>query len=155
MKYCSSLTICLSKGLLAPVGSVIVGTKQFITRFKKNQKLLGGVFRKPGVVAGAALIALKKMRFQLWKDNEMARTLANKLNELGWLEVTNKIQTNIIYFKITDPKVDPSALSSFLKTNQVFCGLSRGINRFVIHHYIRQPEIEKIISLLTTFKQNV
>ena len=63
MKHCSSLTICLSKGLLAPVGSVIVGSKEFITRFKRNQKLLGGVFRKPGVVAGAALIALKKMRF--------------------------------------------------------------------------------------------
>ena len=59
------------------------------------------------------------------------------MSELGWLLITNKVETNIIYFKITDPKIDPSALSAFLKTNGVFCGLSRGVNRFVIHHYIR------------------
>ena len=68
-KNCSSITICLSKGLLAPLGSVIVGTKEFIERFKVNQKMLGGLMRKPGVYAGAALIALKKMRLELWKDN--------------------------------------------------------------------------------------
>lgn len=58
----------------------------------------------------------------------------------------------MIYFKIIDPKVDPSALGAFLETNAVFCNLSRGVNRFVIHHYIRETEIEKIIHLLTTFK---
>ena len=63
MKYCSSLNMCLSKGLLAPVGSVVIGSKEFIDRVKINRKMMGGVFRKPGVVAGAGLIALKKMRF--------------------------------------------------------------------------------------------
>ena len=63
MKYTTTLTICLSKGLLAPVGSIVVGkTKELMTKFKANRKMMGGVFRKPGVVAGPALISLQKMR---------------------------------------------------------------------------------------------
>jgi threonine aldolase len=66
------------------VGSVVVGDSDFIARVKINRKMMGGVMRKPGVVAGAGLIALKKMRFELWKDNEIARTLSQGLVGLGW-----------------------------------------------------------------------
>ena len=63
MKYADTMAICLSKGLLAPLGSVVLGkSKEVMTRFKANRKMMGGVLRKPGVVAGAALISLKKMR---------------------------------------------------------------------------------------------
>lgn len=63
MKYATSMSICLSKGLLAPIGSLIVGKKEFMDRFKPNRKMMGGIMRKPGVVIGAALISLKKIRF--------------------------------------------------------------------------------------------
>ena len=70
MKYTTTLTICLSKGLLTPIGSIVVGkSKKIMKKFKENRKMMGGVFRKPGVVAGAALIALRDMRLHLWKDN--------------------------------------------------------------------------------------
>jgi threonine aldolase len=62
-KNVSSLTFCLSKGLCAPVGSMVVGNKDFITRLKINRKMLGGVIRKPGVLAGPALLAMKTTRF--------------------------------------------------------------------------------------------
>jgi threonine aldolase len=65
--------------------------------------MLGGVLRKPGVVAGAGLIGLKKIRLELWKDNEIARAIANKMTELGWFEIVVKVETNIVFFKITDP----------------------------------------------------
>jgi threonine aldolase len=72
------------------VGSVVVGSEEFIARFKNNRKMMGGVMRKPGVVAGAGLIALEKMRHFVWKDNEIARSLSQKLINLGWIEVTIK-----------------------------------------------------------------
>ena len=149
MKYCHSLTICLSKGLLAPIGSIVLGSKEFMSRFKDNRKLLGGVLRKPGVVAGAALIGLKKMRFELWKDNEIARTLAQRLQDLGWIEIIRKVETNMIYFKIIDPSIEGEKLRDYLHINGVFTWINNGECRFVIHHNIREPEIEKIIGLLT------
>jgi len=63
LKECSSATFCLSKGLCAPVGSIIVGDSDFIARVKINRKIMGGHMRKAGVVANTGLIALKKMRF--------------------------------------------------------------------------------------------
>lgn len=57
-KELDSISICLSKGLCAPVGSIVAGSTGFIRRFKANRKMMGGVMRKPGIVAGPALIAL-------------------------------------------------------------------------------------------------
>lgn len=75
---------CLSKGLCAPVGSIVVGDMDFIARLKINSQIMGGSIRKAGVFAGAGLIGLKKMRFELWKDNEITRSLSQKLVNLGW-----------------------------------------------------------------------
>ena len=61
-KHCSSLMFCFSKGLCAPVGSMVVGSSEFITALKRNRKMMGGVLRKPGVVAGAALVAIRSGR---------------------------------------------------------------------------------------------
>ena len=78
---------CLSKGLCAPVGSMVAGSKQFIERFRYFRKMLGGNLRKPGILAGPGLIALDKMRHYVNKDNEMAQLLAKELNDLGWCKV--------------------------------------------------------------------
>lgn len=78
-KNVDSLTFCLSKGLCSPMGSMVVGDKDFIARLKVNRKMLGGVVRKPGVVAGAGLLAMKTIRLELGKDNEMARVLAKRM----------------------------------------------------------------------------
>lgn len=82
-KNVDSLTFCLSKGLCAPLGSLVVGDKKFIARLKANRKMLGGVIRKPGVVAGPALHAMKTMPQQLFKDNEMAKLLSEEMVKLG------------------------------------------------------------------------
>lgn len=63
------MNICLSKGLCAPVGSVVAGSKEFIEGFRKNRKLLGGGMRQAGVIAGPGLIAIRKMRHFVAKDN--------------------------------------------------------------------------------------
>lgn len=71
--------ICLSKGLCAPIGSMVAGSKEFIEMFRKNRKMLGGGMRQAGVIAGPGLIALNKMRHLVGKDNEMAKLFASKL----------------------------------------------------------------------------
>lgn len=66
---CDSVMFCLSKGLCAPIGSMVVGSQDFINRFNYNRKLLGGIFRKPGILAEIGMISLNKIRNQLAEDN--------------------------------------------------------------------------------------
>ncbi len=64
------------------------------------------------------------------------------------------METNIIFFKITDPEINVPELVQHLYTNGVFCGMKKGgVNRFVIHHYIREEQVEKLIDLLQNFKE--
>lgn len=69
MKRCSSLTFCLTKCLLAPIGSIVLGSKDFIKEFKINRKMMGGELRKPGLFAGTGLMALKEVRLEAGRDN--------------------------------------------------------------------------------------
>lgn len=64
---------CLSKGLCTPLGSMVVGSASFITKFNRNRKMLGGVLRKPGIVAKMGITALDTIRLQLGEDNKAAR----------------------------------------------------------------------------------
>lgn len=90
------------------MGSMVVGDKDFIAKLKINRKMLGGVVRKPGVLAGPGLLAMKTIRLQLGKDNAMARLLASKMTELGWIEIVVPVETNMIYYKFTDPTIKTS-----------------------------------------------
>jgi threonine aldolase len=152
MKYCDSLAFCLGKGMLAPMASMVVGSKAFMESFKENRKLMGGVLRKPGVIAGTGLIALKKMRFELGKDIEMAKLLAEKIKDLDWLKIVCRVETNMVYYEVTDESLDLAALQEFLFKHKVFCSVHSGMNRFTVHHYIREAEIDKLVELLKAFK---
>ena len=70
---------CLSKGLCAPIGSMVVGTREFIVKFNRNRKMLGGVLRKPGILAEMGIVALNTIRHQVFDDNEAARKLSKRL----------------------------------------------------------------------------
>lgn len=84
-KHVDSVMICLSKGLCAPVGSIVAGSAVFMERFRKNRKMLGGGMRQAGVIAGPGLIALRKMRLLVGEDNKMAKLLAQKLSTLPFI----------------------------------------------------------------------
>src|SRR5439155_13006079 len=95
---------CLSKGLAAPVGSLIVGTREFITRARRMRKLLGGGMRQVGVLAAAGLIALDRMVDRLAEDHQNARRLAEGLQGLPGLRVDlSRVQTNIVIFHVDRP----------------------------------------------------
>ena len=100
-KKFDSIQFCLSKGLGAPVGSVIVGSKAFIERCRSIRKMLGGGMRQAGVIAAAGLIALEKGPKRLHIDHENARFLAERLAEIPGIRINPaKVQTNIVIYDI-------------------------------------------------------
>jgi len=100
-QYADSVTFCLSKGLSAPVGSVICGEVDFIDRARRNRKLLGGGMRQAGVLAAAGIVALEKMIDRLADDHANARRLAEGLADTpGFIVDLERVQTNIVFFEL-------------------------------------------------------
>jgi threonine aldolase len=95
-KYADTIQICLSKGLSAPVGSVVVGTDELILRARKYRKMLGGGMRQAGIIAAPGIIALTRMVDRLKDDHDNARLLSEGLKQMG-IKVVNQVQTNMVY----------------------------------------------------------
>jgi threonine aldolase len=95
-KYADTIQICLSKGLSAPVGSMVVGTEELVKRARKYRKMLGGGMRQAGIIAAPGIIALTKMVDRLDEDHRNAKLLATGLQKLG-IKVLNDVQTNMVY----------------------------------------------------------
>jgi threonine aldolase len=144
-----SVSLCLSKGLGAPVGSLIVGTADFIREAKNWRKLLGGGMRQVGVLAAAGLIALEDSPRLLVEDHANARRLAESLAELPGIAVNlASVQTNIVIFDIAGTGLTTAQFSQALKERGV---LANGINaremRMVTHYDISRADIETTLSI--------
>lgn len=106
-----SVTFCLSKGLGAPVGSVVAGTRAFIDRARRARKMFGGGTRQAGILAAAGLIALESMVDRLREDHENARVLAEGLAALPGIQIElDLVQTNIVIFHVERKDVDAPGL---------------------------------------------
>jgi threonine aldolase len=95
-KYSDTVQICLSKGLAAPVGSLVVGSQDLIDKARKYRKMLGGGMRQAGIIAAPGLVALKTMVDRLADDHKNAKILADGLRDLG-ITIRNKVMTNMVY----------------------------------------------------------
>jgi threonine aldolase len=103
-RHVDSVTFCVSKGLGAPVGSVICGSTEFITRARRVRKMLGGGMRQAGIIAAAGVVALERMVDRLAEDHANARSLAEGTTRLPGLSVDlASVQTNIVIFGVTRP----------------------------------------------------
>jgi threonine aldolase len=100
-QYTDSVQACLSKGLAAPVGSVVVGSEEFIEEAKRNRRLLGGSMRQAGIIAAPGIVALTKMVDRLADDHENARTLADGLEALG-IGFRFPVKTNMLFIEYSD-----------------------------------------------------
>jgi threonine aldolase len=115
-----TVMFCLSKGLGAPVGSMLVGTAEAIDRGRMYRKRLGGAMRQVGVLAAAGLIALEEMRHRLGEDHANARFLAGELAKLPGLRIKlDRVQTNIVIFNVTATGLNASEFCERLKTRGV------------------------------------
>ncbi|XP_017084228.1 probable low-specificity L-threonine aldolase 2 [Drosophila eugracilis] len=164
-----SVSICLSKGLSAPVGSVLVGTKAFISEAHRLRKALGGGMRQVGILAAAGLVALEEVVPLLGKDHERTKRIAQAIYELKSPNITvdlETVQTNILLVEITQPKLTASEFSTRLgtiETGEVDAGVAdksgAGIvvkasardwafARLVLYHQVDDEQVELAIRKL-------
>ena len=145
VRKADSVQICLSKGLCAPAGSLLLGTKEFIDRARRVRKMLGGGMRQAGVIATTGLIALKEMRLRLSEDHKHAEQLAQGLAGIPGITVhpVHK-RTNMVFFSVPE-RVDSAKFIASMKAKNI---LLIGGPRFraVTHYWITPERINQVVS---------
>ncbi|MFZ5824022.1 MAG: low-specificity L-threonine aldolase [Bacillota bacterium] len=142
-----SVMFCLSKGLAAPVGSILAGSAEFIHRARKNRKLLGGGMRQAGILAAAGLVSLRSMVARLAEDHANARALAEGLAGIEGLAVElETVQTNMVMFDTLDQRWDGASLAGAISRAGVLCGATgpRRI-RLVTHNDVAAADIPEAV----------
>ena len=146
-QYFDSMTVCLSKGLGAPIGSLVLGDKAFISRVRRWRKVLGGGMRQAGILAAAAKIALTEHVDRLADDHANAKALATGLNNLPGFKVnTDVVQTNIVFAKV-DQAIDQQKLAAKLKEKDIIITPSNPM-RLVTHIDISREDIDTFLEEL-------
>jgi len=141
-----SLMFCLSKGLAAPAGSLLVGNKDFIDYGRRVRKALGGGLRQVGVLAAPGIVALSEMTDRLIEDHDRAKKLALAISELPGIELNpENIETNIIIFSFNHPKLTTPVFLEQLKKREILALAARGGIRFVTHKDVDDEDVEKTI----------
>jgi threonine aldolase len=143
-----SVTFCLSKGLSAPVGSVLCGSSEFITRAHRIRKQLGGGMRQAGILAAAGIVALETMVDRLADDHKRARYLAEGLSFLPWLVMDSGTpHTNMIFMSLGESfPADAHNVAEQLSRQGVKVGVvGRRRFRLVLHSWIDDQAVEKTI----------
>ncbi|WP_343730670.1 low-specificity L-threonine aldolase [Duganella sp.] len=142
-----SISVCLSKGLGAPVGSVLLGTKPFIKEAKRWRKMLGGGMRQAGVIAAGGLYALEHNIPRLQEDHDNAAYFAGELAKMKGLKVSTP-QTNIFYVDI--PQFVMQGLSDVLELTRIRVSMSQRL-RIVTHMDARREDIDRAITVFGDF----
>ncbi len=145
-----SVMFCLSKGLAAPVGSIIAGTREFIDRAVPVRRMLGGGMRQVGVIAAAGLVALEKMTARLEEDHANAQLLAMGLAEIQGVGIyPERVQTNIVVFDIRDSGLTTDEFSAKLKQRGVLAnGISSSEMRMVTHKDVSRNDCEAALGAI-------
>jgi len=148
-KHVDSMMFCLSKGLSAPVGSIVVGSSQFIERARKMRKMLGGGMRQAGIIAAPGIIALEKMVGRLKEDHDNAKYLAHGLAKLEGVSLDPlSVQTNIVNFGVNIPGVDAEQIVSRLAAKGVkTLSVDRDRMRAVTHRGIERGDVQYAIGI--------
>ncbi|MFN0006750.1 MAG: threonine aldolase family protein [Planctomycetota bacterium] len=144
--YADSVSVCLSKGLGAPVGSVVAGSLDFIEKAKPVRKRLGGWMRQAGILAAAGLYALEKNVDRLAEDHALAREVARTLHGRHGIECPpDEIETNIVYARLDRAAFDAEALRQRLETHRIRAMAQRPRSlRFVTHMDVGREDVARL-----------
>lgn len=147
---CDSVMFCLSKGLAAPVGSILTGSREFIERARSVRKMLGGGMRQAGILAAAGLIALERMPARLSEDHRNARLLADLLGEVPKLDVEpEKVRTNILMVGVMRTERTSEQFASLLKENGVLVSLLDSARiRLVTHNDVTREQVGRAAQII-------
>jgi len=147
-KYADSISFCLSKSLAAPIGSMLVGSGEFIERARKLRKMLGGGMRQAGIIAAPGIVALTKMVSRLKDDHRNARRLAEGLKATGFLDIDmDSVQTNIVVADVSPLNITAVEFEELARKAGVLVSIfgPRTV-RFVTHYGIEKEDIEETVS---------
>lgn len=150
VRHADSVQFCLSKGLSAPIGSIVVGSSDFIEQVRSKRKMLGGSMRQAGIVAAAGIVALEHMVERLAEDHANARLLARGLAALPAIQVhPDRVQTNTVVFRVLDDRF--SRETFIAAARQQGLGVSEfehGRMRAVTHYGITANDIEEAVFIV-------
>ena len=149
-----SVMISLSKGLCAPAGALLCGSKSFIDNARTKRSLLGGTMHQSGVLAAAGLVALKTMRQRLSQDHETAFYLANSLTQFSELQIDiTSVETNMVYCKFNDENFESESLCDFFKSRNILVQLNPQEDglRLMTHRWINRQDVDTFVKAMEDF----
>ena len=147
-QYFDGISVCLSKGLGAPVGSVLLGSRQTISKATKIRKAFGGGMRQAGFLAAAGIYALDNHIIRLAKDHEHANAIGRVLEQVDYVDSVMPVETNIVIFKLVFPLKAPQVIQR-LKEKGILCGATGADTiRFVTHLDISSEMVDRTIEIL-------
>jgi threonine aldolase len=157
-KHVDSVSICLSKGLCAPVGSVLCGSKAFIAKAHRNRKLVGGGMRQAGILAAAGIISLTDMVERLDEDHQHAQMLAQGLAEIQGIVIDpQNVKTNLVFFKISeDIGLTSTEIGQQMQEKaNIWAGDTGGTGfRAVTHYWIGEDEVQLYLDTIRLIIEN-
>ena len=147
-KYCDSLQFCLSKSLSAPIGSIVVGNRQFIDKVFRIRKMLGGGMRQAGIIAAPGIYAIQNMKRQLKLDHKHAKILSNGLSKIPGIYLNpTEPYTNMVFFTIVNKSVD-KFIELCKKSGLNIGNLGHNRIRMVTHSGIDKKQINLAINII-------
>ncbi len=152
-KYADSVMFCISKGLCAPVGSLVCGSADFIARARRYRKLLGGGMRQAGVLAACGIVALNEMTERLMEDHENAKYLAARINAMpGFTADESRVKINMVFWRAQHPRFSSENFVAFMYDHGVKVYGSLGSEyRYVTHHGIDRKDVDKVMELMALY----
>jgi len=148
-----SVTICLSKGLGAPIGSVLCGSREFINKARRVRKILGGGMRQVGIIAAAGIVALDTMIDRLAEDHERANKLAARLDQIKGITIEkNSPQTNMVFIRLDETISigDSEILQQLERQGVLINGTGPRTFRLVTHFDINDDDVECCVNAMKT-----
>lgn len=145
-----SVMFCLSKGLSAPVGSILAGSEEFIGQARKNRKMIGGGMRQVGVIAAAGIVALEEMVSRLEVDHKLAAKLASGVREADVEDIeVEAVNTNFVILRVSNREEDTEEFLSKLDEAGVkMTYFDPGLIRAVPHYGISEEDIDRVVEIL-------
>lgn len=148
-RYTDTISFCLSKGLSAPVGSLLCGTREFIAEARRHRKMVGGGMRQAGVIAAAGIVALETMVDRLADDHANAKRLAEGLADIPGIELDpERIKTNIVFFDLTGALTAPQLAERLARAGVLIGAAGQRRMRAVTHYGIEREDIETTLGVI-------
>jgi len=145
-----SVSVCLSKGIGAPVGSVVAGSDEFVRKARRNRKIVGGAMRQAGVIAAAGIVAINEMVERLADDHANAQVLAQGLAKIDGIGIdVAAVETNLVFFSLVAGDITPGQLAAGLAERGVLLNPAGGRRlRAALNHHISAADVETTLAAI-------